>query len=309
MEILQVKNENDFNSAVPGEGTVLIWPEVLSDGSVILHSRTHDGQTKEVGSGFGQEIKIQTDVDITQPSESTNVVPYLKLNEDSEVEFVAKKSDGTVVQVAGGGSGFGKPSNVLADEDINDPPTGKVTPYFRNNDDGEPELVARIPSGDIISVGGSDMIPAICVGVDEENKTCSAMAVELIQQEDGTIKSVYKGKKITNLIYTWDTPDREDLALNISGHATSEANGVYNIEDEYTFENERVWINETTETYVIKYKSSEAEGTSGNWALYFQDSIISEESSSPPKENPYDSSASWTNSVVCTVAEITDVGE
>lgn len=140
------------------------------------------------------------------------------------------------------------------------------------------------------------MIPAICVGVDEETGTCSVMEVELIQNEDGTVTSKYKGKKITGLIYTWQTPVREDLTIVVSGNAS--ANGNYTLEDEYNFENDRVWINETNETYNIRYNF-----TNNRWELYSdleaQTSVAYETTAS---ENPFGSSTSWTNSVVCSLA-------
>ena len=266
MQILQVKTQNDFNTANPGVGTVLIWPEVITSGDdagkVILHSKTASGVMKEIGTGFGQEVDIKTDADVSSASVSTSVIPYLKLNEDNEVELVAKKSDGSVIQVAGGGSGFGKPSNIITDSAVSTPASGKITPYFRDNN-GEAELVAKTSSGDIVAVGGSDMIPAICIGVDEETGTCTAMAVELTQNLDGTVTSKYTGKKVTGLIYTWDTPTREDLQVEISGYSVSEVNGTYTLEDEYNFEEDRIWINDVTSNYVLKYDS-----TSECWKLY-----------------------------------------
>lgn len=300
MQILQVKTQNDFNTANPGEGTVLIWPEVISQGDetgkVILHSKTSSGVMKEIGTGFGQEVDIKTDEDISNASVTTSVIPYLRLNEDEEVELVAKKSDGTVVQVAGGGSGFGKPSNILTDEDISDPDQGKVTPYFRD-EEGQPSLVLKTSSGEILPVGGSDMIPAICVGVDEQSGTCIAMAVDIIQNEDGTITSKYKGSKITNLIYTWPTPVREDLTLKIEGCSDTLANANYVLEDEYNFDNDRIWINQTTSTYGVKYDT-----TNTCWTLYSDiENSTSIATETTKAKDPFGQEVSWNPSGITVV--------
>ena len=101
------------------------------------------------------------------------------------------------------GGGFGVAADIVTDESIVNPGENAITPYFRYDDAGEIELVAKKSDGEIMAVGGLPIIPAICVYVDEENGTCAAVPVNIDENGKSTPSSVAK----TNLIYTWESPN------------------------------------------------------------------------------------------------------
>ena len=102
------------------------------------------------------------------------------------------------------GKGFDIPANVYEnDSSISNPTGDAITPYFRLNSLGDPEMVAKDSNGEIFTLSNYPIIPAICVYVNEENGTCAAVPVDVDSTGKSTASKI--GVK-TDLLYTWQTP-------------------------------------------------------------------------------------------------------
>lgn len=109
MRILQVKNAADFNNSNPSEGTILIWPQITQDNTVVLYTKTPEGHISTISSnssGFGnikhndrlfvtgvKNIVGGTSLTITAYNENTGTLTVELPSDDSELAELLSAGD------------------------------------------------------------------------------------------------------------------------------------------------------------------------------------------------------------------------
>ena len=201
------------------------------------------------------------------------------------------------------GKGFDIPAEIQEDNDISNPTvTDTITPYFRYNSLGDPEFVAKKTNGDIVTIGGYPIIPAICVYVDEDSGTCAAVPVDVDANGKSTVSPI--GVK-TNLVYTWETPtwqytkiqvfacteDSSAITMYLLTSASSDESSEESSEEEVTVDTSYVWT--ASNGYSIAYST-----TNSRWELLDDESTVLDYGTG---DNPVE--ISWTNGTAMAVVE------
>ena len=295
MQILQLKTAEEFKNMVPDQGTVLIWPELKQNGQIVLHSRTHEGINNQIGNGFGQIVNVFKEYEVEAGKNESQIVPFFRKNDQNQLQLSAKLHNNEIVTIDGGIQSFGKNIKIHRDEQFENAKENNVIPYIRQVDD-QLQLVVKKSNGQLENLSVNNIRPAICVEVNQSNGTCSAVQVQIYFDENGQMKTRYKGQKIQNLIYKWNKPQRQDLRLILSGYTdVNDVNTTYLLQTQYLLNKQRIWVNQQNLQYVIIWDKNNL-----RWCLCNgnnRDNIISYQTTYSLE--PFGDNVVWSNNIIC----------